>query len=225
MSSFGGALQMRFRATSSTSHTNRLIHPYIVKCNTAVHSKHVGPLYVRATLWHENDKEVEITYYTTTSQRCNGTGMTVLWESLRARTFRCPAETLRFLENSLQGKEGIFCPFSLLVGAASGTSRVSRVSSWGRWQGVCCLCSLLEELIKLWKEKKNKTYLSHCHVQLRIINDINQMKEERKLNSTDFVQGKHMQLFVWIVIRASTFTGHPFLSSISFLLRRKQVIQ
>lgn len=76
LSSFGGALQMRWRATTNTSHTKRLIHPYIVKC-TAVRSKRVGPLYVRTTLWHENDREVEITYYTTTSQRCNGTGKTV----------------------------------------------------------------------------------------------------------------------------------------------------
>lgn len=57
---------MRCRAAGSTSHTKRLIHPFIVKCNTAVRSKHIGPLYVRATLWLENDKKVEITYYTTT---------------------------------------------------------------------------------------------------------------------------------------------------------------
>lgn len=69
---------MRCRALNSTSHTNTLIHPHIVKCNTVVCSKHVRPLYVRATLWQENDKELEITYYPTASQRCSGTG-TAVW--------------------------------------------------------------------------------------------------------------------------------------------------
>lgn len=59
---------MRCRA-ARTSHTYRLIHPYIVKRNTVVRSEHVGPLYVRATMWKENYKEVEITCYTTAGQR------------------------------------------------------------------------------------------------------------------------------------------------------------
>lgn len=53
---------------ASTSHTYRLIHPYIVKRNTVVCSEHIGPLYVRVTLWQENYKEVEITCYTTAGQ-------------------------------------------------------------------------------------------------------------------------------------------------------------
>lgn len=153
MSSFGGALKMRCRAASSTSHTNRLIHPYRVKCNTAVCSKHVGPLHVRATRWQENDEGVDITRYTTASQRWNGTGRTVWEEWFRVRTFRCSTKRSRSSEISLQGKEGVLRPFSLLVGATRGAGGVSRVSSGGRWQRVCCLCSLLQELIKLWRKQ------------------------------------------------------------------------
>lgn len=69
LSSFGRVLEVRCKAASSTSHINRLIHPYIVKRNTVVRSKHIGPLQVRATLWQENNKEVEIARYTTASQR------------------------------------------------------------------------------------------------------------------------------------------------------------
>lgn len=55
----------------------------------------------------------------------------------------------RSSEDSLQGKEGILRPFSFLLGTTGGTDGVSRVSSRGRWQSVCDLRSLLQELIKL----------------------------------------------------------------------------
>lgn len=58
----------------------------------------------------------------------------------------------RSSEDSLQGKEGILRPFSFLLGTTGGTDGVSRVSSRGRWQSVCDLRSLLQELIKLWRE-------------------------------------------------------------------------
>lgn len=56
----------------------------------------------------------------------------------------------RSSEISLQGKEGILRPFSLLMGATRGAGGVSGVSSGGRRQRVCCLRSLLQELIKLF---------------------------------------------------------------------------
>lgn len=69
LSSFGGVSQMRCRAESSTFHTNRLIHPYIVLCNTVVRSTHVGPL---------SNTGMRMTCCNTASQCRNGTGMTVL---------------------------------------------------------------------------------------------------------------------------------------------------
>lgn len=60
-------------------------------------SKQVQPLHVSATQWQESDKEVEITCYTTASQRWNGTGKTVWEESFRTRTFRCPWEEIEIL--------------------------------------------------------------------------------------------------------------------------------
>lgn len=59
----------------------------------------------------------------------------------------------RSSENSLQCKEGVLCPLCLLVGVTRGTGGVSWVSSWGRWQSVCCLGSLLQELIKLCRKQ------------------------------------------------------------------------
>lgn len=76
---------------------NRLIHPYIVKCNAAVRGKRVGPLHVRATLWQEKDEEMEITCYTTASQRWNGTGRTIWEEWFRARTSRSPGDEIKVL--------------------------------------------------------------------------------------------------------------------------------
>lgn len=143
-------------------------------------------------------------------------------ESSRVKTFRCPGETLIFSENSLQGKEGIFRPLSLLVGATRGSGGVSRVSSGGRWQGVCCLRSLLQELIKLWEKQID---LSQSHVQLKAYQcHIDELVEGRKIlkppHTLKLVE--HMQLFTIIVIRVCTFTGHPFLGGIPFLLRRKK---
>lgn len=69
---------MRCGAASSTSHTDRLIHPYTVKHNAVMCSKLVGPLMVRATLWQDNNKEMEISCYTNASQQWNGTRRIVL---------------------------------------------------------------------------------------------------------------------------------------------------
>lgn len=62
-------------------------------------------------------------------------------------------KSCRSFENRLQCKEGVLCPFSFLVGAMRRAAGVSRVSSGGRWQGVCCLGSLLQELIKLCRKQ------------------------------------------------------------------------
>lgn len=101
-------------------------------------SKHVGPLHVRATLWRENDKEVEITCYNhgESARKMGAEGL--FWEeSLRARTFRRPLERDGGSpRTSLQGKEGVLRPLGLLVGAGGGSSRVSGVSSGGRRQRV-----------------------------------------------------------------------------------------
>ncbi len=144
---------MRCRAVSNTSHTYRLIHPHIVKRNTVVRSKHVGPLHVRYTV--QGGKRMMRRWRSLATPLPVGDEMELERLFGRNHSGRRPLHALvkrwRPAEDSLQGKEGVLCPFSLLVGATSSLGRVSRVISTGRWQRVGRLRSLLQELIELWR--------------------------------------------------------------------------
>lgn len=122
----------------------------------------------------------------------------------------------RSSENSLQCKEGVLCALSLFVGVTRGTGGVSRVSSWGRWQRVCYLRSLLQELIKLCRKQID---LSETQRVLRVHQCyiFNQYKGENEQNFTRLSDWNRNTL--WSVY---TFTGHPFLWGISFLLGREK---
>lgn len=122
----------------------------------------------------------------------------------------------RSSENSLQCKEGVLCPLGLLVGVTRGTGGVSWVSPWGRWQSVCCLGSLLQELIKLCRKQID---LSETQRVLRVHQCyiFNQYKGENEQNVTRLSYWNRNTL--WSVY---TFTGHPFLWGISFLLGREK---
>lgn len=94
-------------------------------------------------------------------------------------------------KSSLQGEEGVLCPLGLLVRGRGGTGRVSRVSPGGRRSRVCSLGSLLQELVKLCRNKEARAH---------------QLWMKTRNNYT---HGS-----CW---NGHTFTGHPFLCGITFL--------
>lgn len=149
----------------------------------------------------------------------NKTGIKRLFEwveTLRAKTFRCSREIQRFSENNLQGKEGIFRPVSLLMGATGGTSWVCRVSSGGRRQRVCGLSSLLQELIKLWNKQSDLSETGRVESQSYVWCK----NKGENSNSLTHICAKRP-----LCICDITFTGHPFLGRITFLLKKSHKLK